>query len=108
MVSASSLTVWRAPLLRPPLAQKVAAKIQSITGGTHVDVIMVSHLHTDHIGYATVYALLIYNVFFYQNQFNFSSGGIWYLLEKAGITCDKIVDRRLCYLDQYFYVITQC
>ena len=35
---------------------------------------MISHLHLDHLGYA-------------------GYGGFWHLLEKEGITFDKIIDR---------------
>jgi hypothetical protein len=52
----------------------IAQKIQSITGGTHVNVGVLSHHHLDHIGYA-------------------GYGGFWGLIETRGITFDKIVDR---------------
>ena len=52
----------------------VAAKIRTITGSSHINVGVLSHLHLDHIGYA-------------------GYGGFWALLEKEGITFDKIVDR---------------
>jgi beta-lactamase superfamily II metal-dependent hydrolase len=52
----------------------IAQKIRAITGGSHVNVGMLSHLHLDHIGYA-------------------GYGGIWGLIEKEGITFDKIIDR---------------
>lgn len=55
-------------------AALIAQKIQAITGGTHVNVGVLSHLHLDHIGYA-------------------GYGGFWGLLENEGITFDKIVDR---------------
>ncbi len=55
-------------------AAYIAQKIQAITGGTHVNVGVLSHLHLDHIGYA-------------------GYGGFWGLLETHGITFDKIVDR---------------
>jgi beta-lactamase superfamily II metal-dependent hydrolase len=55
-------------------AAYIAGKIQAITGGTHVNVGVISHHHLDHMGYA-------------------GYGGFWGLLENEGITFDKIVDR---------------
>lgn len=55
-------------------ASLVAAKIRAITGGSHVNAGVVGHLHLDHSGYA-------------------GYGGFWALIEKEGITFDKIVDR---------------
>eukprot|EP00727_Mastigamoeba_balamuthi_P003603 m51a1_g1324 hypothetical protein (743) ;mRNA; f:259312-262772 len=55
-------------------AAKVADFIKQKTGGTHVDVGLLTHLHCDHLG-------------------QFRSGGFWYLLEKAGITFGKFIDR---------------
>lgn len=55
-------------------AQYVAAEIRRITGGSHVNYIMPSHWHLDHMGYA-------------------GYGGIWSLLEQQGITTDAIIDR---------------
>ncbi len=55
-------------------AALVAAKIRAITGGSHINVGVLSHLHLDHIGYA-------------------GYGGFWGLLETEGITFDKIIDR---------------
>jgi len=52
----------------------VASEIQRITGGTHLDYVMVTHWHLDHIGYA-------------------GEGGIWSLLEEQGITADVLIDR---------------
>ncbi|MDJ0756228.1 MAG: lamin tail domain-containing protein [Ardenticatenaceae bacterium] len=52
----------------------IAQKIRDITGGSHVNVGVLSHHHLDHIGYA-------------------GYGGFWGLLEVEGITFDKIVDR---------------
>ena len=52
----------------------IAAKIRAITGGAHINVGVLSHLHLDHIGYA-------------------GAGGFWRLLEIEGITFDKIIDR---------------
>ena len=52
----------------------VASEIRRITGGSHVNYIMPSHWHLDHMGYATY-------------------GGIWSLLEEQGITADAIIDR---------------
>jgi len=55
-------------------AALIASKIQAITGGTHVNVGVLSHHHLDHIGYT-------------------GYGGFWGLLETHGITFDKIIDR---------------
>lgn len=55
-------------------AALIAAKIRAITGGSHVNVGVLSHLHLDHIGYA-------------------GYGGFWGLIENEGITFDKIIDR---------------
>ena len=55
-------------------AALIAAKIRTITGGSHVNVGVLTHLHLDHIGY-------------------FGYGGFWALLEKEDITFDKIIDR---------------
>ncbi|MEW5988351.1 MAG: lamin tail domain-containing protein [Chloroflexota bacterium] len=55
-------------------AALIASKIRAITGGSHVNVGVLSHLHLDHIGYA-------------------GYGGFWGLLENEGITFDKIIDR---------------
>ncbi|MCI0576240.1 MAG: lamin tail domain-containing protein, partial [Chloroflexi bacterium] len=52
----------------------IAQKIRAITGGSHVNVGVLSHLHLDHIGYA-------------------GFGGFWGLLENEGITFDQIIDR---------------
>ncbi len=52
----------------------VASEIRRITGGSHVNYIMASHWHLDHMGYV-------------------GYGGIWSLLEQQGITADKIIDR---------------
>ncbi|MBK8900510.1 MAG: lamin tail domain-containing protein [Anaerolineaceae bacterium] len=52
----------------------IAQKIRTITGGSHVNVGILSHHHLDHIGYA-------------------GYGGFWGLIETEGITFDKIVDR---------------
>lgn len=55
-------------------AALIAQKIRAITGGSHVNVGVLSHLHLDHMGYA-------------------GYGGFWGLIETEGITFDKIVDR---------------
>jgi hypothetical protein len=55
-------------------AALIAAKIRTITGGSHVNVGVLSHLHLDHVGYS-------------------GYGGFWALLEEEGITFDKIIDR---------------
>lgn len=52
----------------------VASEIRRITGGEHLDYVMASHWHLDHIGYA-------------------GYGGIWSLLEQQGITADVLIDR---------------
>lgn len=55
-------------------AALIASKIRAITGGSHVDVGVLSHHHLDHMGYA-------------------GYGGFWGLIETEGITFDKIIDR---------------
>lgn len=55
-------------------AELIADKIRTITGGSHVNVGVLTHLHLDHIGYA-------------------GYGGFWSLIEEEGITFDKIIDR---------------
>lgn len=55
-------------------AAYIAQKIRAITGGSTIDVGVLSHLHLDHIGYA-------------------GYGGFWGLIENEGITFSKIVDR---------------
>ena len=55
-------------------AALVAGKIRSLTGGSHVDVGVLTHHHVDHIGYV-------------------GYGGFWSLLEEESITFDKIIDR---------------
>lgn len=52
----------------------VAGEIRRITGSSHLDYVMASHWHLDHMGYA-------------------GYGGIWSLLEQQGITADVLVDR---------------
>jgi beta-lactamase superfamily II metal-dependent hydrolase len=55
-------------------AALIAEKIRTLTGGDHVDVAVLTHLHLDHIGYA-------------------GYGGFWALLEREGITFGQIIDR---------------
>ena len=52
----------------------VASEIRRITGGSHLNYILASHLHLDHVGYV-------------------GYGGIWSLVEEQGITIDKLIDR---------------
>jgi beta-lactamase superfamily II metal-dependent hydrolase len=52
----------------------VASEIRRLTGGSHLDYVMGTHWHLDHIGYA-------------------GEGGIWSLLEQQGITADVLIDR---------------
>lgn len=52
----------------------VAGEIRRITGASHLDYIMASHWHLDHMGYA-------------------GYGGIWSLLEEQGITAGALIDR---------------
>lgn len=52
----------------------VASEIRRITGGNHLDYVMATHWHLDHMGYA-------------------GYGGIWSLLEQQGITADVLIDR---------------
>ena len=51
-----------------------ASEIRRITGSSHLDYVMASHWHLDHMGYA-------------------GYGGIWSLLEQQGITADVLIDR---------------
>ena len=55
-------------------AALIAAKIRDLTGSSHVNVGLITHLHMDHVGYA-------------------GYGGFWALIEEQGITFDKIIDR---------------
>ena len=55
-------------------AANVASKIEKILGSKTIDVLVVSHLHLDHIGYA-------------------GYGGIYGLVETHGFTFKKVVDR---------------
>lgn len=55
-------------------AQWAASEIRRITGGSHVDYVMPTHWHLDHMGYA-------------------GYGGIWSLLEEQGITAGVLIDR---------------
>ncbi|EMD44949.1 competence protein comEC, putative [Entamoeba histolytica KU27] len=52
----------------------IAERIKAILGKSHVDVAVLTHLHLDHVGMP------------YKN-------GFWYLMEKAGITFGKFIDR---------------
>lgn len=52
----------------------IATKVYAITGSTHINVGVLSHLHEDHIG-------------------NAGYGGFWALLEKESFTFDQIIDR---------------
>ena len=52
----------------------VSSEIRRITGGEHLDYVMATHWHLDHIGSA-------------------GSGGIWSLLEEQGISADVLIDR---------------
>ena len=54
----------------------IAKRIEEILGKKHVDVFVLSHYHIDHHG-------------------GYEIGGIWYLLEKAGITFGKYIDRNI-------------
>jgi beta-lactamase superfamily II metal-dependent hydrolase len=55
-------------------ARFVAGEIRRITGGSHLNYVLASHLHLDHIGYV-------------------GYGGIWALFEEQGISADKLIDR---------------
>jgi beta-lactamase superfamily II metal-dependent hydrolase len=55
-------------------AVRIASEIRALTGGSHVNVGLITHLHMDHVGY-------------------FEGGGFWALIEEQGITFDKIIDR---------------
>ncbi|MGA9399130.1 MAG: lamin tail domain-containing protein [Anaerolineaceae bacterium] len=52
----------------------VAGEIRRITGSEHLDYVMATHWHLDHMGYP-------------------GYGGIWSLLEQQGITADVLIDR---------------
>lgn len=52
----------------------VANEIERITGARHLNYIVISHLHSDHVGY-------------------YEEGGIWGLFEKFHVTSDKLIDR---------------
>jgi len=54
--------------------KRIADKIQQILGKKEIDVGVATHLHMDHIGYA-------------------GENGFWYLMEKAGFTFKKFIDR---------------
>jgi beta-lactamase superfamily II metal-dependent hydrolase len=56
--------------------KRVVGKIKDVMGEdfNHIDYVVASHLHLDHIGYA-------------------GTGGIWALIEKYGFTIGKLVDR---------------
>ncbi|MBA7683930.1 hypothetical protein ES703_92318 [subsurface metagenome] len=58
------------------VAEMIAGKIREIMGSdfNHIDYIVASHLHLDHIGYVEY-------------------GGIWTLIEKHGFTVGKLIDR---------------
>ncbi len=57
-------------------AQSVAQKIRQVMGAnhSHIDYIVATHLHSDHIGY-------------------FGTGGIWALIENHGFTVGTLIDR---------------
>jgi len=52
----------------------VADRIREITGGSRIDVGVISHLHLDHMGYS-------------------GYGGFWHLIEEENIVFGKIIDR---------------
>ena len=52
----------------------MASEIRRITGSSHLDYVMATHWHLDHMGYA-------------------GYGGIWSLLEQQGITAGALIDR---------------
>ncbi|BFU19589.1 competence protein comec putative [Entamoeba histolytica] len=52
----------------------IAERIKAILGKSHVDVAVLTHLHLDHVGMPF-------------------TNGFWYLMEKAGITFGKFIDR---------------
>ncbi len=68
------IDVWEPSWNSNKGATLVAQRIRDITGGSHIDVGVLSHLHLDHIGYAT-------------------HGGFWSLINEQNITFDKIIDR---------------
>ena len=52
----------------------IASKIRELTGGSHINIGLITHLHMDHLGYV-------------------GHGGFWALIEEQGITFDRIIDR---------------
>jgi len=56
------------------VSEAVAKEIKEIIGSTHLDYMVASHLHLDHMGYV-------------------GYGGFWGLLNKYGITTDHLIDR---------------
>ena len=55
-------------------AKYISKRIQEITGGKTIDVLVLTHIHIDHHG-------------------GYNKGGIWYLIEKEGITFKKFISR---------------
>ena len=55
-------------------AKYISKRIQEILGKTVIDVLVLSHIHIDHHG-------------------GYNKGGIWYLIEKEGITFNKFISR---------------
>ncbi|KAL7716474.1 Competence protein ComEC [Entamoeba marina] len=60
--------------LEPTNAKYVGEQIEQILNKKHIDVIVLSHVHLDHMGY-------------------YGFNGLWYLIEKMGFTMGKFVDR---------------
>jgi beta-lactamase superfamily II metal-dependent hydrolase len=58
----------------PTNGKYIAKRIEEILGKKTVDVLVLTHIHIDHHG-------------------GYEFGGIWYLLEKAGITFKKFISR---------------
>lgn len=55
-------------------AQKIGPYIQSITGSTHLDYVVISHFQVDHVGYV-------------------GYGGLWNLVETQGFTVGNMIHR---------------
>lgn len=55
-------------------AQKIASYIQNVTGAKHLDYVLVTHFHLDHIGYVNY-------------------GGLWNLVNQQGFTVGKTILR---------------
>lgn len=55
-------------------ARKVGPYIESVTGSKHIDYVLITHFHLDHIGYVNY-------------------GGLWHLIEQQGFTVGQMIHR---------------